>query len=214
MHSCSATSVSRSSSLWRAKAACAATFRGQVSASRATARRRTGPRRGRRATHQDVAKGTPSVLVVLGYHGAPPRRRARTAVRPSSAFRVASRGTRVACVERENGLQTPPMKLGATGVVETGAGIVLVSEAGCVASRRTPSIRPPAFLHPPCWHRRCVACAAAAALDELHLPRLRALLEARPVESGEWLPSTRPRSWTRTAAAPRGLRGWRGWAAR
>ena len=28
--------------------------------------------------------------------------------------------------------QTPPMKLGATGVVETGAGIVLVSEAGCV----------------------------------------------------------------------------------
>ena len=34
-----------------------------------------------------------------------------------------------------------------------------------------------------------------------------------PSSRASGLPSTRPRSWTRTAAAPRGLRGWRGWAA-
>ena len=83
--------------------------------------------------------------------------------------------------------QTPPMKLGATGVVETGAGIVLVSEAGCV--RLAPHAVDPSAgvssIHrvgtDAAWH-----APLAAALDELHLPRLRALLEARPVESGEW----------------------------
>ena len=83
--------------------------------------------------------------------------------------------------------QTPPMKLGATGVVETGAGIVLVSEAGCV--RLAPHAVDPSAgvssIHrvgtDAAWH-----APLAAALDELRLPRLRALLEAQPVESGEW----------------------------
>ena len=90
----------------------------------------------------------------------------------------------------------PPTKLGATDVMETVGGTVLVTEAGCVglapqlaaAPEAAPAIEPAARVSAAhrigtdaAWH-----APLAATLDELHLQRMRALLEVRPVGSGEW----------------------------
>ena len=94
---------------------------------------------------------------------------------------------RVACVERERWIcPDPAHEAGRDGRRGDGGRRRAVSEAGCV--RLAPhAVDPSARLSihrvgtDAAWH-----APLAAALDELHLPRLRALLEARSVESGEW----------------------------